>query len=51
LAERFSISLSVGLSLDSSGCGFELSPEALRYLGGRGIAAGFEIYSDGGKSG
>ena len=27
LAERFSISLSVGLSLESSGCGFELSPE------------------------
>ncbi|MBL9214826.1 MAG: DUF4279 domain-containing protein [Opitutaceae bacterium] len=45
LAERFSLSLSVGLSLESSGCGFELSPKILRFLGERGITAGFEIYS------
>jgi hypothetical protein len=51
LAERFSISLSVGLSLECSGCGFELSSEVLRYLGERGITAGFEVYSDCGKPG
>lgn len=46
LAERFSVALSVGLSLESSGCGFELSPEVLSYLGERRITAGFEVYID-----
>ena len=51
LAARFRISLSVGLSLDCSGCGFELSPEVLIYLGERRIVAEFEVYSDGEKNG
>ena len=51
LAEKFSVALSVGLSLESSVCGFELSPELLSYLGERRITAGFEVYGSDRKTG
>jgi hypothetical protein len=46
LRERFTVLLRVGLSLQCSGCGFELSPDVLAYLADRRITAGFEVYSD-----
>ena len=49
LADKYSISLSVGLSLADSSRGFQLSPEVMVYLGERRISAGFDVYYDPGK--
>ena len=38
--------LSFGLSMDQSNLGFMLDTELIRYLGDRGIRAGFDIYTE-----
>jgi hypothetical protein len=47
LAKKYDIDFFVGLSMRSSNKGFELRPEVLKYLGDRGITAGFDVYYDG----
>ena len=46
LADKYEVSVSVGLSLTSSIRGFELSAAAMSYLGERRITAGFDVYYD-----
>jgi len=47
LTKKYKVDFFVGLSMPSKNKGFELSPEVMKYLGDRGIAAGFDIYHDG----
>jgi hypothetical protein len=47
LTKAYKVDFFVGLSMPSKNKGFELSPEVMKYLGDRGIAAGFDIYYDG----
>jgi hypothetical protein len=44
LTGRFAVDLFVGLSMLSRNKGFVLPPRVMRYLGERGIEAGFDIY-------
>lgn len=44
LTGRFAVDLFVGLSMASRNKGFVLPPDVMRYLGERGIEAGFDIY-------
>ena len=44
LVKRYKIDFFVGLSMPSKNKGFEISPAVMKYLGDRGIAAGFDIY-------
>ena len=43
LSERFAVDLYVCLAMHSSNKGFCLTSEAMRYLGERGIKAGFDV--------
>lgn len=47
LTKKYKTDFFVGLSMPSKNKGFELSPEVMKYLGDRGIAAGFDVYYDG----
>ena len=51
LATTYEISFFVGLNMEASGRGFELSPDLMLYLGERRITAGFDIYHDPEKKG
>jgi hypothetical protein len=44
--KRYKVEFFVGLSMPSQNKGFELPPEVMKYLGDRGIAAGFDVYYD-----
>ncbi len=46
LSERFRVDFFIGLSMESRNKGFSLSPEVMKYLGERGIEAGFDIYCE-----
>jgi hypothetical protein len=46
LTDRFAVDLFVGLSMPSRNKGFVMPPDVMRYLGERGIEAGFDIYYD-----
>lgn len=50
LTERYSVSFFVGLNVEAPSRGFELSPAITRYLGERGISAGFDIYCETGAA-
>ena len=50
LTEEHTVDFFVGLSMSSANKGFELPPAVMKYLGDRGIAAGFDIYYDGKKN-
>lgn len=47
LTKKYKVDFFVGLSMSSKNKGFVLSPGVMKYLGDRGIAAGFDIYYDG----
>jgi len=47
LTKKCKVDFFVGLSMPSRNKGFGLSPEVMKYLGDRGIEAGFDIYYDG----
>ena len=47
VTKRYKVDFFVGLSMPCKNKGFELSPEVMKYLGDRGIAAGFDVYYDG----
>jgi hypothetical protein len=47
ITKRYKVAFFVGLSMPSKNKGFELSPVVMKYLGDRGIAAGFDVYYDG----
>ena len=47
LTKKYKVDFFVGLSMPSKNKGFGLSPAAMKYLGERGIEAGFDIYYDG----
>jgi hypothetical protein len=46
LTERFAVDLYVSLTMRSCSKGFSLTPEAMSYLGVRGIEAGFDVLHD-----
>ena len=46
LARRFRVGISAGLVMRSHNKGFRLSPDVMRYLGERGIEAGFDVYHE-----
>lgn len=51
LTQRFRVDVSAALSMESRNKGFLLSPEAMSYLGERGVHVGFDIYyEDEGKA-
>ena len=50
LTKEHAVDFFVGLSMASHNKGFELPPAVMKYLGERGISAGFDIYYDGGES-
>jgi hypothetical protein len=47
LAKKYKVDFFVGLSMLAKNKGFVLSAEVMKYLGDRGIEAGFDIYYDG----
>jgi hypothetical protein len=47
LTKQYDVDILVGLSMSSKNKGFGLSPAVMKYLGDRGIEAGFDIYYDG----
>lgn len=47
ITKEHAVDFFVGLSMPSNNKGFELPPAVMKYLGDRGIAAGFDIYHDG----
>jgi hypothetical protein len=47
LTKKYKVDLFVGLSMPAKNKGFGLSPAVMKYLGDRGIEAGFDIYYDG----
>ena len=47
LAGRHKVDFFVGLSMPTRNKGFVLSPMVMKYLGDRGIEAGFDVYYDG----
>ncbi len=47
LTRKYKVDFFVGLSMASKNKGFGLSAEVMKYLGDRGIKAGFDIYYDG----
>jgi hypothetical protein len=47
LTKKYKVDFFVGLSMPAKNKGFGLSPEVMKYLGDRGIEAGFDIYYDG----
>ena len=47
LTKKYKVDFFVGLSMPSKNKGFGLPPEIMKYLGDRGIEAGFDIYYDG----
>jgi len=47
LARKHAVDFFVALSMPSKNKGSELPPAVMKYLGDRGIAAGFDIYYDG----
>lgn len=49
LARKYQIDFFVGLSMASRNKGFELPTEIMKYLGDRGINAGFDIYCEADK--
>jgi hypothetical protein len=51
LAEKYNVSLVVGLSMAAANKGFVLSPEVMHYLGERRMVAGFDVYYDPEKKG
>ena len=50
LAERYKIDFFVALLMTSQNKGFVIGPDILKYLGDRGIAAGFDVYYEGDKA-
>jgi hypothetical protein len=44
LTSRYKVDVSFALLMTSRNKGFELAPEVMKYLGDRGIAAGFDVY-------
>ena len=46
LTERYKVNVTFALLMASTNKGFELSPQVMRFLGDRGVAAGFDIYYD-----
>jgi hypothetical protein len=47
LTKKYKVDFFVGLSMPSKNKGFGLSPAVMKYLGDRGIEAGFDIYYHG----
>jgi hypothetical protein len=47
LTQRYKVDIFVALSMSSTNKGFSLSPEVMKYLGERGIEAGFDVYYEG----
>lgn len=47
LTNKYKVDFFVGLSMPSKNKGFEFSPTVMKYLGDRGIVAGFDIYYHG----
>jgi hypothetical protein len=45
--KKYAVEFFLGLSMPSKNKGFGLSAAAMKYLGDRGIEAGFDIYNDG----
>ena len=44
LTQQYTVDVTFALVMTSSNKGFELSPEIMKYLGDRGVTAGFDIY-------
>ena len=49
LTKNYKVDFFVGLSMPALNKGFTLSPQVMKYLGDRGIEAGFDIYYNDGK--
>ena len=47
LTKKYKVDFFVGLSMPSRNKGFGLPPQVMKYLGDRGIEAGFDVYYDG----
>jgi hypothetical protein len=47
LTKKYKVDFFVGLSMPSWNKGFGLPPQVMKYLGDRGIEAGFDVYYDG----